>query len=323
VCACAQTDVVAIEQSLCVHSGDCKAKGACGAQTCGGTPSATAPAAQVGDGCSDADPTAQAFRFALCSCTDLVSTHALIVDVQGASGKSEASVGIDGSLDLTQAARIDGSLQVAGAISGGATPQVAGSVLEHANPACNCATDNLLDIPALTAAHASSNDDAARGLDPRVLDGFQGAQQLSLEAGTLYLSRIAGSGPLTLKVQGAVVLLVGAEIALDDAFTVELAGGATLDLFVAGTVRVTGALVLGDAASASRVRVYVGGTGTIDLAGDAVIAGPLYAPRSELVTRGRLEVYGPLFVRRAAPGGELRIHYAPSYALPAVCLSPT
>jgi len=177
----------------------------------------------------------------------------------------------------------------------------------------------LLDVHTLTSSHASNNDDAAAGLDPRKLDGFDGAQELTLGPGALYLTRIAGNGLLTLKVQGSLVLLVDGEIALDDSLRVELAADATFDLFVAGTVRVTKTLNLGDAGAAARVRLYVGGSGTIDLGGDAVIAGPLYAPHSELVTRGSFEIFGPLFVRRAAPGGDLRIHYSPSYAVPVAC----
>jgi hypothetical protein len=221
-----------------------------------------------------------------------------------------ASVGVNGSLNLGAGASIDGSLQVAGMISTGddATLDAAGIVLEAANAACNCQPDNLLDVGALVAAAASANDNAAQSLDPGVLDGFTSPQTLSLSGGKLYLSRLAGSAPVEVRVEGAVQLYASANVELDSTLSVSLAEGATLDLFIAGNVRAQ-ALTLGDAGSAGRLRVYVGGPGTINLEGSSVIGGSLYAPTAELVTRGTLETFGPLFVRRAAPGDELRVHY--------------
>jgi hypothetical protein len=314
---CAQTDVVATEAALCLHPGDCMADGVCPAQTCAADPDAGATGGntpvQVGDGCSDGDPAAQAFRFALCSCSDYVSEAPLIVDGVDAQGSPArvASVGVNGSLTLGAGADIDGALQVAGMIATGDGPDltVAGRVLDHAYAACNCLPQNLLDIAALVTAAKASNDDAAQGLDPRVLDGFRMEQTLSLASGSLYLSRVAGSAPLTIAITGSVQLYVDADPALDSSWTITLAQNATLDLFIASNVRVSGTLAIGSADSAGRVRVYVGGTGTINLATTSVIGGSLYAPTAELVTRGPLEVYGPMFVRRAAPGEEVRVHY--------------
>ena len=314
---CAQTDVVATEAALCLHPGDCMADGVCPAQTCAAGTDAGATGgnarAQVGDGCSDGDPGAQAFRFALCSCSDYVSESPLIVDGAGVQGSAErvASVGVNGSLTLGGGANIAGALQVAGMIATGDGPEltVAGRVLDHAYPACNCLPQNLLDIPALVTAAKTSNDDLAQGLDPRALDGFSTEQTLSLASGSLYLSRVAGSAPLTIAVTGAVQLYIDADPAFDSSWTVTVAQDATLDLFIASNVRVSGMLAIGSADTAGRVRVYVGGTGTINLAMTSLIGGSLYAPTAELVTRGPLEVYGPLFVRRAAPGDEVRVHY--------------
>jgi hypothetical protein len=312
LCGCAQTDVVAIDEALCLHLGDCTADGMCAARSCDPGVDATAPPVQVGDGCSDADPSSQSFRFALCSCGDYVSEAPLVVDgVPADSAASRAaSVGVNGSLNLGAGASIDGSLQVAGMISTGddATLDAAGIVLEAANAACNCQPDNLLDVGALVAAAASANDNAAQSLDPGVLDGFTSPQTLSLSSGKLYLSRMAGSAPVEVGIEGAVQLYASANVELDSTLSVSLAEGATLDLFIAGNVRAQ-ALTLGDAGSAGRLRVYVGGPGTINLEGSSVIGGSLYAPTAELVTRGTLETFGPLFVRRAAPGDELRVHY--------------
>jgi hypothetical protein len=322
--ACSQTDIVAIDEALCLHLGDCTGDGMCPARSCTSDAGSTGaqPPVQIGDGCSDTEPSQQSFRFALCSCDDYVSEAPLIVEGSTADGASAraASVGVNGSLNLGAGANIAGSLQVRGMISTGDGPavSVSGEVLQAANTACNCEPDNLLDVGALVAAAASANDNAAQGLEPDVVDGFTSPQTLSLSAGKLYLTRIAGSAPLSLQIDGSVQLYADANVELDSTLTITLAAGATLDLFIAGNVR-AGALMLGDANTAGRLRVYAGGPGTINLEDASVIGGSLYAPTAELVTRGPLETFGPLFVRRAAPGEELRVHYDATSATPVLC----
>jgi hypothetical protein len=238
-----------------------------------------------------------------------VSEFPLVVEASDPDGEG-GSVGINGTLTLGAGASIDGSLQVAGAIETGDGPavEVSGRSLEAANVACNCQPSNLLDVAARVAVARTGNDNAAQSLDPRALDGFTSAQSLSLGTGTLYLSRIAGSAPLALAIDGAVRLHADGDVELDSTLTITLAPGATLDLFIARNVRAR-ALLLGDATTAGRLRVYVGGPGTINLEDASVIGGSLYAPTAELVTRGPLAAHGPLFVRRAAPGAELRVRY--------------
>ncbi|HMI93542.1 MAG TPA: hypothetical protein VK509_19350 [Polyangiales bacterium] len=318
---CSQTDVVAIDEALCLHRGDCTGDGGCAARSCESAASdGDNPPVQVGDGCSDVDPSAQSFRFALCSCSDYVSEAPLIVAGEGGANARAASVGVNGSLNLGAGASIDGSLQVTGMISTGDGPVVdaTGIVLEAANTACNCEPENLLDVAALVAAARAANDDAAQGLEPDALDGFSSMQTLTVSSGKLYLTRIAGSAPLALQVDGPVQLYVDANVELDSTLAIALAADARLDLFIAGNVRAR-ALTLGGADTAGRLRIYVGGDGTINLEDPSLIGGALYAPTAELVTRGTLEAFGPLFVRRAAPGEELRVHYDVASATPVTC----
>jgi hypothetical protein len=112
-------------------------------------------------------------------------------------------------------------------------------------------------------------------------------------------------------VHGRVDLRIDGNIELDDDFVVSLDSGAQLTLFIAGNMRVAGRLELSTPDSAGNLRVLVGGNGTVDLGAEALIVGTLYAPRAELVTRGRFELTGAVFVRRAAPGAELIVHYDP------------
>lgn len=331
--ACAQTDVIARERSVACEAGarctdagpgDAGAFVACRAAPCADFSALQArcadPASHVslGDGCSEDDPMRAAFRFGVCSCTDFVSEQPLVVESWNAQAKDAgvgvaASVAVNGAFAARGTLVLAGSLVVGGAATLGApaAQTFSGTLHEHASPACVCGAANLLDIDALVQAGATDNDDAALGFDAEQLAGFTRPKQapaLELGCGRYYVAGLHGAGALTLRVTGHVVLLVAGDLAVDDDFVVELAAGAALDLFVGGNVRAGARFVLGDAASAPNARLYVGGLGTVDIAGEAFVGGLLYAPRAELVTRAGLTVYGSLFVRRAAPLGAVTVH---------------
>jgi hypothetical protein len=247
--------------------------------------------------------------------TDFVTMHALHVaaDVasDGALGAPD-SVGIVGELTTTATVDIGGSLQLSGDLTlpNDAALTLGGVLVQTPNPACNCQADNLLDVDALVQAQATDASALAAGFDPAALEHVASDQTLELTCGRYRVPRIAGPSDLRIRALGRVALFVEGDVALDGGMELTLEEGASFDLFVAGNVRVGAEWQLGGAEQAGRVRVYVGGDGTIDLAAEASIGGLLYAPRAELVTRGDLELYGPLFTRRLAPGGALTVHAA-------------
>jgi hypothetical protein len=323
---CAQTDVVARAAAIeCLHAGDCMADGECAPTPCGSTgldadlcagdAPPQASRVQVGDGCSDTVTSVPGFRFALCSCTDVVSAHPLTVDGAGDADPATVgpdSVGIVGELSSDAIVDIAGSLQLSGDLTLPSEDalRVGGVLVQTPNPACNCRDENLLDVAALVQVQATDASAVAAGFDPARLEDVTTDSPLELGCGRFRVARIAGASDLRIRALGRVALFVEGDVALDRGMDVTLDPGASFDLFVAGNVRVGAAWLLGGIEQAGRVRVYVGGGGTLDLSAEASIAGLLYAPRAELVTRGDLDVYGPLFVRRAAPGGELRVHAA-------------
>jgi hypothetical protein len=323
---CAQTDVVARAAAIqCLNPGDCLAEGRCAPTSCEppgeldalcdaeGAPSA--PLVRVGDGCSAASAGQPGFHFALCSCTDFVSAFPLHVfggTAVDAGVMGPDSVGIGGEFSTEASVDIAGSLQVSGDLTLPSEDALAlgGVLVQTPNPACNCQDENLLDIPALVRAQTTDAPALAGGFDPAQLEGVTTDSTLELSCGHYRVARIAGPSDLRIRAFGRVALFVDGDVALDGGMEVVLEAGASFDLYVAGNVRIGAAWLLGGFEQAGRVRVYVGGEGTINLAAEASIAGTLYAPRAELVTRGDLDVYGPIFVRRAAPGGELRVHAA-------------
>ncbi|MBX3245960.1 MAG: hypothetical protein KF901_02120 [Myxococcales bacterium] len=174
-------------------------------------------------------------------------------------------------------------------------------------PPCDCDPAQLLDVAGVVDAYREANDNAAAGLaDDALATGD--ARALTLDCGRYYLDRIGG-GSVELVVRGRVALFVGGDVALDRTFEVSLERGGELDLFIAGNVVSGGAWTLGDPTSPARLRLYVGGAGTIDLTSGGELAANVYAPRAELVTPAALEVFGSVFARRVVASGPLALHY--------------
>ena len=172
-----------------------------------------------------------------------------------------------------------------------------------------CACETTVDIAAYVNRHHEVNDNARIGLGEDDLGNLEEATRLELPCGRYYVSRISGQGALTLAIEDRAALFVGQDLALQDMLTVELAPGAELDLFIAGQIVASNRLDLGDTSNAARIRIYMGGSGTLQLDAGATLAGYLYAPHAELSSNGDVELFGALFVRRLAVSGRFRAHY--------------
>jgi len=228
----------------------------------------------------------------------------------------------DGLLAVGGDASVNGDLRVEDLFVGGTVRVPADAVVEARGideaprrasgsvtvaPPCDCAAERLLDIAALVAAHASVNDNDSAGLSPDALTGLTGDARVTLPCGRYHVDRIDGEA-LTLEATGRVALFVAGDLALGE-LVIELAPGAEVDLFIAGNVLGQARWTLGDVSQPANARIYVGGDGTLELAGGATFAGNVYAPRAELVTPAAVEVFGSLFARRIAASGPLTVHY--------------
>lgn len=311
-------------------AGGCARDAGCDADSCGAPPPVCEPVAcsafddrsaycatppaeplvQLGDGCEPGQ--APSFRFAVCGCGGEFVTD-LPFELDVLSGAAESSLAVNGDLHLGADAKIAGSIYVSGTYSvlAGSPPQVTGQVYEGAPPACDCAESRLFDVSGLVAERASDNDNAQAALDARALDGFSGARSLTLDCGRYYFTRIAGDGLLTLEARGRIAIFVGGNIELNAGLTLNLAEQASAEIYVAGDAHVAARLELGTGNQGNRVLLAVGGDGNIQLNGDAIVEGSIYAPRAALVTQGSLELHGALFVRYANLGGATRVHFQP------------
>ena len=238
------------------------------------------------------------------------------LDVAGPVGANvNLSAGGDAKIagDITLASlTVTGTLTVpAGATLGGTI--TAGSTVRGPvtiTPPCACAPNDLVDIGAFVKSYRTQNDDAAIGLSPTRLAGTGGDATLDLPCGIYYLGGIHGTGAITLRITGRVAVLVDGDATLTMPLSIELAtSDAELDLMIGGTLTSNARITAGDAAHPSRTRIYVGGSGTIELSGDSQLAANVYAPTSAIAMSAPATIFGSLFVRALQQAAPLVIHY--------------
>jgi hypothetical protein len=176
-------------------------------------------------------------------------------------------------------------------------------------PPCDCRPDQLVDIAGFVKGKKNDNDNASISLTASALTNVADDQTIELPCGRYYLDQMTGAGRITFHAKGRVALFIGGDISLSKGFAITVDDGAELDLFVGGNVNSASTINLGDTSHPAAVRIYVGGTGTINLSGGGVFTGNLYAPKAELVLAADTEFYGAVFARRVASAGDVTLHY--------------
>jgi hypothetical protein len=236
------------------------------------------------------------------------------LDVGGSLGRPSSAVDVGGS------ARIGGgvdvaSLHVAGALTmppgtartGDVTPAPTSGAVTIPAP-CRC---EAVPVEAIVEEHRAANHDAAIGLAPDALADLHGDVTLDLPCGRFYLTRIQSSGGarVTLRAGGRTALFISGGITVDGTLDVEVADGAELDLFVAGSVNLPATALLGDPARPRALRIYAAAGGAIALSADSRLAGNLYAPAADLVSSSPLEISGALLVDHLVVDAGLTVHH--------------
>jgi hypothetical protein len=189
---------------------------------------------------------------------------------------------------------------------------------------CDCSGE--LDVPALVAAHATDNDNARIGLDPKEgLRSLAGALEVTLPCGRYYVDAFYAPNPITITVTGPVELYVKGSVVADRAGTIDIqfTSGGEIDLFVENGFSVANRFDVGWPNDPARARIHAGGSETLFFSGPALIGASLYAPQGSLVTAGPFELYGAAVVGRVSSSGPLTLHYDRALArddcAPAAC----
>jgi hypothetical protein len=162
-------------------------------------------------------------------------------------------------------------------------------------PPCPCGPNNILDVAAIVAQGQSSNDDTAVGLSPSAWTNVLTIDKMTLPCGRYYLDSIRIAGSLEITLTGRVALFIGADITVIGNLQFILANNAQIDIFITNDLNLVGLAVFGNKSHPADTRIYVGGSGNVNLVGAGEFVGNLYAPSSTVTAPGYLDVYGSVF----------------------------
>ena len=235
-----------------------------------------------------------------------------------ASGPS-LTVGADayvlGDVAATGDLHIAGTLhQPAGAsASAGGAKTLGGTASDSFTvpPACDCDPALLIDVASYVEAYRAKNDDAAVGVDPNALSNVATDTSLTLPCGRIFFTRVGGTGAITLILSaGRTAIFVGGDLSSNGPFAIDAPAGSEVDVFVEGGVVAGSSFTLGSALTPAKARLWVGGAATVNLPNASLLAGNVYAARSELVLGPNpTTVFGSIFVKRVSAQGSLTVHY--------------
>jgi hypothetical protein len=94
-----------------------------------------------------------------------------------------------------------------------------------------------------------------------------------------------------------VALFIGADISVLGNLQITLGPTAQIDVFITNDLNLVGLAVFGDKARPADTRIYVGGSGNVNLVGAGEFVGNVYAPLSLVTAPGYLDVYGSIFAK--------------------------
>jgi hypothetical protein len=181
-------------------------------------------------------------------------------------------------------------------------------ILGPIEPASACECD-VLDVSAIVSAAASQNENATIGLEASALTSVASSRALALSCGRFYLDAIHESAPsiVTIEAAGHVALFVGGDVDVST-LVLTLAPGATLDVFVTGTLDIAAGWQLGDAARPSALRIYSSQSASITLGGDRLVAGLLHVPNASVSVPTAMHYFGALVAREVDASAPFHLH---------------
>jgi hypothetical protein len=176
---------------------------------------------------------------------------------------------------------------------------------------CKCESTELIDVATVIENHRLINDNSAIGLSENALSNIRGDLTLELPCGKFFLSSIqSNQGRVTLRAIERTALFIAGNITLGGAFAVEIAPGAELDLFIGGNVNLMELVRIGNPERPQALRLYIGSSGSINWPEKSILAGNLYAPKTDLVLNGSsFEIFGAMVVNHVLTNSDLTIHY--------------
>ena len=237
---------------------------------------------------------------------------------------STGDVNIAGRIDVDHDMMVGGNIFGIGVLSVGGTLGVVGNEMVlggrsvHARgpyqglpgPPCPCGANQVLDIKAKIAEAKAANDNASVGL-PKNPATTIGVNRLVLNTGRYYFASKLGLGYTKILTNGAVAIFIDDDYDAIGYDHFEVTEGSSLDVYVAGSMRTVGNMVLGSRHHPSAFRIYIAGNQAISVqAGNNEFRGSIYAPQASLTWVGRTKVEGSLFANTIGSAGLLELYFA-------------
>lgn len=313
-----------------------------------------------GDSCSG-DLGYKLFRFAACSCTDIIGGGSFHTEAfnstAGTTNAAGASIGANGKIVLSGTGDVGGSMYGAGvgvpagtapldvtgmatvgvdAWSGGGFTCMGTCTVEGDSHVVGTISGTTVKGTKVPTTSVPPPCDCSKKLDiPAIVAPFKtsndnasiGLSEKALEAGgevTLPCGRYYLTkigGGATLNLQGRTALYIESDFDVAGQMAINLAPGAEIDVFVAGNFHFGGAADFGSVDAPAKVRFYVGGP-TFEFSGSGKLGGNFYAPNATISASGSLNVSGAIFGEALALDGGFNIKYDEAVLSTSGCEEP-
>lgn len=203
-------------------------------------------------------------------------------------GIFDSALTVCGDLSGAGEIAIDGDLAVGGDLSHAGSFDVSGDTRMSA-PACG---SRGFDVAGAVAKARADHDHGAASV---------------LESGRYYFPDASFVGENHIRVTGHASMFVDGDVAFVGESSIFVEPGASLDLYIAGSVSAVGSLVAAGC-DPRALRVFVGGHDSIIAgAGESELRGFLYAPDAEVSLAGTTQVTGAVVAKEVSFAGALRV----------------
>jgi hypothetical protein len=242
-------------------------------------------------------------------------THTVKTDLR-TGGELKSSAAFTIGKDAYALGNVSGSVSVAGTLflPAGRTSSITPGKLEQpydvkVPPPCDfCKPEEQVPIARIVDAHVATNDNATIGLQANALSNPDTPMRLDLPCGHYYLTDIKSSHHVTVVAHGRTALYITGDVQPSAVtFTVDPVG--ELNVFIKGSLNLSGALRIGSPAWPAAMRVYVAGTSGVSVSDNVLIAGNLYAPNGPIQYSSAADQYGAIYAGNFSTSKDLRLHY--------------
>lgn len=171
---------------------------------------------------------------------------------------------------------------------------VGGDVHEVPVPApepCDC--DDVVPFGAIVDAFEAQNDNDELGI---ATSYDETSVDLELPCGRYFFTGLRAGNSVRIRLTGRTVIAIGGDVVANNSLSIELAEGASLDMFVDGEIQLGNSFVAGLASSPVATRIYSSGSG-ISLGNSILLHGNVYMPNSPLSLGNSAIVNGALFAQ--------------------------